>query len=107
MVKNTLKNHTKEIHIFNKERVYWLRLSGFVAIAILLILADWAFIGIGSVHWVLIGTGLVLSVIWWYWTMKLVRQLLNHRMTEVEILSDIIDEIREVKKSVENLNAKS
>lgn len=103
MVK-TLQKHLNDIKQFDKDRIFWLRLSGFVAIAILLIVADWTLIGTNSVYWVLVSTGLVLSAIWWYWTMKMVRALLNHRLAEVEILSDIINDIKEIKQDVKNLD---
>jgi hypothetical protein len=96
---NLLKEHIKELEQFNLYRIFWLRLSGFVAIAIILIVLDWAVIGNNNFLWIPVSAGLVLSVAWWYWTMMIVRQLLHHRLIELEILKEIIIDISEIKKN--------
>ena len=101
---NTLKKHIKNLEQFDKHRIFWLRLSGFVAIAILLTVIDWALLGVNNIYWVLVSTGLVLSAIWWYWTMRLVKELLTHRMAEIQILSEIVSDIKEIKDDVKNIN---
>jgi hypothetical protein len=106
MVK-TLQTHIEKIKQFDKNRIFWLRLSGFVAIAILLVIADITFFKVESLHWTLISIGLALSVVWWYWTMKMVKELLTHRLIEVEILSDIIKDIREIKEDIKKLDQTS
>jgi hypothetical protein len=103
MVKQ-LQQHIQQIKQFDKDRIFWLRLSGFVAISILLIILDWTFLGFKTIHWSLISVGLILSVTWWYWTMKLVKELLNHRLAEIEILTDIIGDIKEIQKDVKKLD---
>ena len=106
-LKKTLNTHIQKIKEFDKTRIFWLRLSGFVAIVILIMIIDLSFFNVKSVHWILISSGLTLSVIWWYWTMKIVREILTHRVTEVEILTNIVDDIKEIKESVKKLNQDS
>ena len=102
-----LKSHIAELEKFNKERIFWMRLSGFVAISILLIVLDWTLLGQHSIHWVLISLGLVLSVSWWYWTMKMVRTVIDHRVVEVEILANIVTDIKEIREDVKKLDQKT
>lgn len=106
MIEN-LQVHIQKIKQFNKDRITWLRLSGFVIIAIFLTIIDWMFINNQNFNWLLISSGLLLSAIWWYWTMKLVRELLNHKTTEIEILSEIILDIKEIKKDIKNIDQNS
>jgi hypothetical protein len=105
-MKDNLKSHITELEKFNKERIFWMRLSGFVAISILLIVLDWTLLGQHSIHWVLISVGLVLAVTWWYWTMKMVRTVIDHRVIEVEILSDIVVDIKEIREDVKKIRSK-
>jgi hypothetical protein len=102
-----LKSHITELEKFNKERIFWLRLSGFVAITILLTILDWTLLGQHSIHWVLVSLGLTLSVVWWYWTMKMVRTVIDHRVIEVEILSGLVTDIKEIREDVKKLDQKS
>ena len=103
MVKQ-LKKHIKEIERFDRNRIFWLRLSGFVVISILLVIVDWAFLGVNGIYWILVSSGLVLSVVWWYWTMKLVREILSHRMIELDILTGLVSDIQEIKQDVKKLD---
>ena len=99
-----IKSHVAELKKFNKERIFWLRLSGFVAISILLIVLDWTVLGKNNFHWVIVSTGLTLCVVWWYWTMRLVRKVIDHRVVEVEILSDIVSDIKEIREDIKKLD---
>jgi hypothetical protein len=47
---------------------------------------------------VLIGLGLGISVGWWFWTMRLIRGLINQRMAEGEVLKEVLQDIKEIKK---------
>ena len=104
---NKLQTHIEKIKKFNNDRTTWLRLSGFVVISIILIVIDWTIIGNEKIHWVLISTGLILSVAWWYWTMRLVRELLNNKLSEMEILSDIVNDIKEIKDDIKKIDQRS
>lgn len=103
MVKN-LNKHIQEIKQFDRDRIFWLRLSGFVAIVILLLVIDWAFLGINNFYWILVSVGMVLSATWWYWTMKLIRELLAHRLIEIEILSELVNDVKEIRKDVKKID---
>lgn len=95
-----LKQHIKNLEKFNKDRLFWLRLSGLVTISILLIIVNWTFVDTGKIYWILVSIGLILSAAWWYSTMRLIREIINHRLVEIEILSSIIEDIQEIKQDV-------
>jgi hypothetical protein len=92
-----IKKHIHFLKEFERQRIAWLRLSGFVALSILLIIIEWNQIESYQLIWLIVMIGLILAVSWWYWTFILIRKLITHKMLEYQILDDIISEIREIK----------
>ena len=97
-----IQEHIRELKQYDRQRVFWLRLSGFVAIAILVAISDWNYIISNEYTWGWITLGLILSVVWWYWTMMLIRKLLHHREVESHILLQITKDIQKIKNEVKN-----
>jgi hypothetical protein len=50
-----------------------------------------------KIWWVVISLSLLISVNWWYWTMKSLSELASSIDSEYKILSDITDSIEQVK----------
>lgn len=103
MVKN-LQAQIQKIQKFKKDRIIWLRLSVIVLIAIAVLIIDIAFIDNQKLHYLLVSCGLIISAAWWYWTMKLVRELIDHKLLEVELLAEIIDDIKSIKNNLKNID---
>lgn len=94
--------HLQHLKAFNNQRKAWLVLSAFVVGAIITITVDWNNIQ-PNLLWLMASIGTVVAATWWYWTMKLIRQLIDHRREEYEILHDVVKSIREIKEDVKNL----
>lgn len=102
-VKQILKNLDRA----NEQRKKWLIASSVVIIGVIGYIAGWNWIhSLNSqwIDWAFISLGLIISVNWWYWTMGLVRQYIGHQRSVLEILSDIVYDLKEVKGDVKNLN---
>lgn len=99
MVKN-LTSQLKKLEKFNKDRYTWIKLSILVLISVLLLIADWTLLLTLNLHWLFVPGGLIISIIWWYWTMKLIRELINQKQTEVELLSSLIEDIKDIKEDI-------
>lgn len=97
---NLLKDHVKKLEKFNQERIFWLRISGFVSVAVLLILADWNSLKVSDYLWYFVIAGLLIAVLWWYWTMRIFRHVLEHRIEEIVILKEIVEDIKDVKQEL-------
>lgn len=95
-----LKKHLEELRSLDAQRKGWLVLSGFVAVGVLGIIFGWNWVHQHHIVWIVVSLGLLLSVIWWYWTMRLIRQLLSHKSTEAEILNDLLTDIKDLKKDI-------
>ena len=97
---NTIKQSIGKLNI---ERKLWLALSGLVVAASFVLFLGWNTIQMNHLQWVFVTAGVTVSMVWWFWTMRLIRIILNHRLTEVEILQEIVSDIRDIKDNVANL----
>ena len=95
-----LTAHLIELKEINSYRRVWMFLSGFVVLTIIGIIFAWDFVQQNKVIWLVSSIGLLLSMTWWYWTMRLIRYLIHFKTAEAEILQDIITEIRYIKGEV-------
>lgn len=99
-MENKLTKHQTHLKAFDKQRKLWLVLSSFVVVAVSDIIFNWTTITSSYLIWALVSCGLLVAVVWWYWTMRLIHQLIDHRLEESEILHDIVVEIKDIKKEV-------
>jgi ABC-type bacteriocin/lantibiotic exporter with double-glycine peptidase domain len=95
-----LKKYNDECENFERQRRAWLRISGFVAIAILIIIADWGYVQNNKHLWILFSAGTVLSLVWWYWTMMVIRRLLTHQQAITSIMIEMFSAVKEVKETM-------
>ena len=93
----------KELNQFKKQRNFWIKLSLGVVITVTTIILEWNEIKSYHLEWVVASTGLIMSMTWWYWTMRLIRQLIDHRNQEVELISELISDIKSIKDEVAKL----
>lgn len=101
MALNTIITSLKKL---NSERKVWLAFSSVVCLCILFLIFDWNCIQTLHLRAYVIAGGLMLSVAWWYWTMRLIRIILSHREEEFKILQEIVDDIKIIKKDITDLN---
>lgn len=102
-MESKLKKHLEKLQSFNRERIGWLALSGFVVAAVIGIVYGWNLVVDNHLIWVILSGGFTLMIIWWYWTMVVVRHMLESKTCEYEVLIDIIKDIQEIKEDVKNL----
>jgi hypothetical protein len=95
-----LKQYISDCENYEKQRIAWLRLSGFVAVAVLIVIADWSQIERSGLMWYLISAGLLVIVVWWYWTMMIIRTLLNQKKTMTHLLVEMNDDLQKLKEKM-------
>lgn len=100
---NKLTKIKQALNNFDKERVFWLKLSGFIVAILLSSIWKWELIQSHHLGWLIFTIGTSVSVVWWYWTMKLIRTTLQHRNEEVEILIDLVEDIKAIRDQVKDL----
>jgi hypothetical protein len=99
-MENKLFKHKENLTAFNKQRKLWLVLSGLVVVAVSDVIFNWTTVTGNYLIWAFVSCGLLVAVVWWYWTMRLIHQLIDHRLEESEILHSIIVDIKDIKKEV-------
>jgi hypothetical protein len=93
----------------NNQRIRWLTFSSLIFTVVILII----FLSekINDLHshtiwWVIGSLGLLLSINWWYWTLTLIRRVLQHQIDTVIILSEITNDVKEIKTDINDLYQK-
>jgi hypothetical protein len=97
-----LNSHSQTLENLNRQRILWLRISGFIAVSILIILFDWNLIYKYNLSILVVSIGLLVSVVWWYWTMSIIRKLIEARINETRILVMMSLDIEEMKTLLKN-----
>jgi hypothetical protein len=98
-----IKKHIETLHRINNQRKGWLILSATVMVVIAGIILDWTILHSTNIIWLSVSLGLFVSVIWWYWTMRLIQHLITFKIIESKILDELIQEIRYIKTEVKNV----
>lgn len=101
--KSLLLKFKYDLEKFNHTRKVWLYLSSIVFIGIVSIIIAWPFLKAFdslSLWWAIGSTGLTITAVWWYWTMRLIRKILHHQSQMIEILAEITYDIQEIKIEV-------
>ena len=96
-----LEAQQENIEKFERARKFWLRISFFVVVMVNGIVFSWNTSHPSGWAWLITSLGLIVSVVWWYWTMKLIRVILNSRVHELEILKDLSQDIKSIKKDLQ------
>ncbi|CAB4126008.1 hypothetical protein UFOVP181_230 [uncultured Caudovirales phage] len=108
-LKTIIDNHTQDLIRINTQRRWWLYASSVVIVGILVIMFAWDWLEgfhSKSVWWLVVSLMLVISINWWYWTMKVIRRIIEHQKIEFELIGVIITDIKEVKKDIKFLAPK-
>jgi hypothetical protein len=96
----TLTRHITDLKRIEIQRRWWLMLSAVVTSTIGYIIFEWQTVHDLKLGWAIVSLSLILAVVWWYWTMRVIRCFINFRKEETEILMDIVREVREIKDQV-------
>lgn len=98
-----IADHTAKLEQIYKQRRQWLYASSVVYTVIILTVFSWDYLTTHAsekVWWAAISLGLLVSVNWWYWTMKSIAELVRSMYAEYEILTTINIDINELKEII-------
>lgn len=88
----------------DNQRNYWLILSIFICVSIFILLINWDIISNNKFLWLYVSCGLTITVLWWYWTMILIKKLIQYKIIESRILLNIARLTKEVKSEIKKSN---
>jgi hypothetical protein len=98
-----VKKHLKELVQIDSQRKKLLLIGIFVVAMILTIITKWNDVDQYRVLWLIISFVLIVGVVWWYWTMSVIKQLIGHKLTESSILRELIVDIQIIKTEVKKV----
>lgn len=102
---SVIDNHEKFLEKINKQRHYWLW-SSFVFCFSIFLIFGWDWIDdLRSKHiwWFIISLMLIVSINWWYWTMRIIRKVITYQAVEYKLLKSISDDLTFFKKELSEL----
>jgi ABC-type dipeptide/oligopeptide/nickel transport system permease subunit len=100
---NTLTRHLEELKHLTAERKAWMVLSALIITVVLVLVFDSNELRDSGLLWPVGTTGVLLAVVWWYWVMRTIRQLIKHREEETIVLIEIIDSVKEIREDIKSL----
>lgn len=86
----------------NQQKILWYKLSFVAVLSIAFIIIDYDFIVEKKLERYFLFAGLIVSAIWWYWTMNVLSTLLKIKNLQLEMLEDILENIKQVKINVKD-----
>lgn len=107
-IERILDNHLEDLDKINNQRRLWLYASSIVFTGIILLIFGWDWLDhfhSQSIWWLVVSLMLVLSINWWYWTMRVVNILLKHNHAQHTMLRCIIEDIASSREDIKFLVA--
>lgn len=100
-----IKIRDQTLKKIERQHVCWLKVGVVFAPFVALVILEWnEIIALGNNLWLLIALIIALiGVSWWYWTMAIIRVLLNYKVIELELLRGTVDDIKSVYNDVKKL----
>lgn len=101
-----IKKFKKDVESLNLQRGIWVALSAAVFVCAVAVGLSWNFlVDLDSrVVWTaVVFSGSAITVVWWYWTMVMVRRLLIHQDTVISILIEITSDVKTIREHIGDL----
>lgn len=98
-----------DITRLNDQRQRWLMFSSVIFVGVILIIFFSDTINnlqSQTVWWMIGSVGLLVSINWWYWTLTLIRRVLQHQIDTVVILNEITNDVKDIKTDITDLYQK-
>lgn len=105
-IKDLFAIHEKDLEELNKQRRIWLYSSSVVSTGLVFLIFAWDWIDHlynKSIWWIIISLILLISINWWYWTMRVVAKFLNQQKVSLMLIQELANDIKEIKSEVKHL----
>ena len=102
--KKIILNFKDDLLKLNQQRRWWLILSLTVVGFVGYIIVDSTRLASLNLLWMFGSMGMTAAIVWWYWTMLMVRITICHQYAMIRILNEIINDIGVIKVDVKILD---
>lgn len=100
-----LKTFRDHLVTLNHDRIIWMYLSATVVAVALALIFGWGELIAFDSHllWASVSiAAIVIAIAWWYWTMSLIRTLLEIQIDVVDILKELTTDIKDIRVDVKD-----
>ena len=104
-----LAQYQKDLEKLNNQRKLWLYASSIVLTGIIVVIFGWDWLDhfhSNTLWWSIVSVMMIVCVNWWYWTMRVIRILLNHQEAEYDLLACILNDVAAAKEDIKFLAPK-
>lgn len=101
-----IDKNNQDLEQINDQRRTWLYASSIVVVAVIFLIFGWDWLDTlhsKTIWWLITSGMLVLSVNWWYWTMRVMLRLINHQKIEFAIITELLEDIKKIRNDVRQL----
>lgn len=91
----------------NDQRRVWLRASSLIFSCIIFLMFGWEWLSgfnFNTIWWVIISLILIISINWWYWTVRLVLDIIESQDDVMNTTIELLNDIKEIKKHIIEYN---
>jgi protein-S-isoprenylcysteine O-methyltransferase Ste14 len=99
-IQTKIQAQIQHLRQFEKERKLWMALSLVVLISVVGIIFDWHLISRHHLSWLVGAGGLLMSIAWWYWTMRITKELLTIKIQDRHLLQEVIDDVKHIRTEI-------
>lgn len=86
----------------NRQKILWYKLSAIVVGGIAFLIYDYDNIIKQNLEKYFLFAGLIVSAVWWYWTMGVISTLFSIKTYQLELMDEILDHLKGLRKDVIN-----
>lgn len=95
----TQKYLTKILKL-NRQKILWYKLSLIVVGGIIFLIYDYDYIVKQHLERYFLFAGLIVSAVWWYWTMGVFSTLFAIKNYQLKLMDEILEGIKDIKKDI-------
>ena len=104
---NMIQEYEAYVNLMKKQYKYWMIASAIIYSCVItfIVLFDFV-IRLDSkiIWWSIISILLMVSMNWWYWTMSLVKQLMEHHTNSIKVIKSLISDINAVRSDLTDID---
>lgn len=100
------ENHARNLDNVGHQRRIWLWSSTVVVICTFTLILLWEWLDsilTKNIWWIVVSASFIISMNWWYWTMKVIKIMIQTQTMEYQLIQSILTDIAEIKRDIQAL----
>ena len=105
-INHILIQHEKDINRISNQRRLWSYASSVVVCVLIFLIFGWDWLSTltsKKLWWVIVSLMIIISINWWYWTMRVIRIILKYQHIEYDLLKSILYDVQTIRVEIRDL----